>query len=1297
MRRKVMQSYTALKDSLNAAFEREKKDAPWYQKKGNPLAHEGYQELEARVYQTVIHDELKDSPLLAEAFDKLLKEGSVATTAQLNSAAVTRRLTVSPSSSSSSSSVSDATRATRLVEITQTLLGWVGSHSPNTAGVRFIVGVTEAFCVAIQAEDHAKIEHFKRINKILRAVAASQLVDSWGVLDKARKAAGRAESGVHFKTQLIQAADTLDHIIKDEEIAQRKQAIRSHLGKINGLMAAIPTLLPSLTYNLYAEEKISNIHFQFMHRDNPQHVTSFVSVGLGQLGYLTNPRKVICYDATQQPTPVLNAVQDLNKRIQAVGNRTGNIIRVAEESKSPHDLRVSAQFIKNLREMLNQDRLKLGENGQICIDEVVAEGLEVSSIFSGFSGEILKDEELRNFALRSFIELLELMQELQNCLQLNLDYSRSLEEMGELSAFVMLDENIHRQMEENNLKVAQALHDKLVEIYKTFNDKINSNTTVNTFARGTPGFKRRAALEVALEQIVSIQEKCTEILGHAQSITRKREEAVRMIKNKEMSFLKAMERVISGYRRFSELQGIIGKPVLEVTQGSEEKMFDNAKAMDGTLQSCGQVAGDKKKRDDEKRSELRASEDDRTPSRSPVRVNDRSSPSLSPSSLDFSPRRGSKSSTGSISKDLNGLERKDNSPELDEKHVPRSFPPFFSLSPVGNQADDPHLLNQQEKFNLARVALGYQRYQLDSDPALLFGKYNLPPDQVENKENAIDYFCNQINLKNQIALTLESNMYNPWRWISIFSWPFWGEDIKNIKVARLILCQEMVDLFSKTIEDENIALSNENIETMYHHVDQYLKKQKQFLNRIKHSNFDVKLGSLQNKLLKIKNSATVSCDILREIDGSLKNKRENPDSMIAKVDRYFKQLEGFPGSAVKSRVIENLREYECNAFVKKLDAIKINKNTSPFGFEVLNENKNSDRLAALLEIGDAISRLEDQIKEKNHLSPALLASLELRFRAKRAELNNEIVKKLDDDNKQKVVMLLEKIPADANPFLESKEEKDVFPAMRKAMRDFLNHYMDTGSFEEMKEELKQILEKHARNEFSQHAKLMDEIIRELDLQITWQPDKEVKRESVEKKKQTVSSPTSMPQQVQETVMNDKTINIIITLAEQYISEKINEDRQEKYHQFFAEAVKKENGIKDLKRSIKAKGIKELSEDVRHNLVIFMEMIALIEANKTLEGAEDALNYFLCNLVPIPKTKDNTFYDTLSAIVKLSTIEDSSKVFLQRNINARAKENVGIFSSAHPLIANAGKRTEDARRIVETAIAQAQANANATPA
>lgn len=124
------------------------------------------------------------------------------------------------------------------------------------------------------------------------------------------------------------------------------------------------------------------------------------------------------------------------------------------------------------------------------------------------------------------------------------------------------------------------------------------------------------------------------------------------------------------------------------------------------------------------------------------------------------------------------------------------------------------------KFNKARIALGYDKENKNHDPTNFLAAY-LSKKELHLKMHT-KIFDSEIKSRYTIVTALKNNMIYPFP----FNFKWFSEDRNHGRAARLVLCQEMIELFN-FYKDKNF-LNKEIIEQRYNQLNSYLESQKEY-------------------------------------------------------------------------------------------------------------------------------------------------------------------------------------------------------------------------------------------------------------------------------------------------------------------------------------------------------------------------------------------------------------------------------------------------------------------------------------
>jgi hypothetical protein len=937
-----------------------------------------YETLEASVYLEVLKKQIINDPPLLAAFEEVLKKGGTATSPALLAAARNEKQV-------------GAENAREFAELTNSLIGYVDymKLKPYNAKARFITGIMNACNLTMGGpNDSIKIKRWEIIRDILKAVKDSTLSDTWDPADRARNAIGIEQSLIRYRTELETAVDGAEKLVWSEEVAQKKQDIKKELKGLNDSMEQIPRQLPRFIYNLYGGQAGPVIvNYQQLHLQKIQ-IPSLLTAGIQQIIGLDNPAYNFCYDQeTDQELTCGKNIKRLNNLIHSLGGK--NFVKTDKSTAELPDSKGSIAFIKNLLAIFKKGDLILDRNGEIIIRGIKKDksGNDIQTEVrfpSGFSNELLhlnkekaspeEAQKLRQQELKDYIEILEHIQELQHGMQLNREYSTYLDKVGELGAFSGVAKTLHEQMESHNAKVATALHTKTTDILKRFARPF----TLALNYEDSKKESRRLALIDARDRGVEIKHYVDNISQHAGKITLKRTEKVEQMETGKISFSRCMEGFVQTYDNFCDLQTELGKEVRRLSVEERRAMRVTAAESDAVLKrglqrnslSQSPIAEDSsgdKNEDVEvapESEEEYKDEEPASPSRSLSSRGSRSSSrsiTLTPSTL---VRDGSHSSAleSNIAAPIVGDDERKEEPgpnlEIEEK-----IPESKVLSPTWNYnaPEKKWVYSEPETFSTARKTLGYdtREKEYEYEPVSLLQSY-LPKEAPEEKkpdENDFDY---QIRIRNHVATALKDNMIYPFPFNSNWFSGGFSRNRNNGRAARLVLLDEMFDVFKNTVYNE--LQSEEDIKKMSNNLIEKFKKQKEFFGW-PFNNFNNRLNERQAKLVQTAQTAIQAHNKLREIQAWIRSDHEAEDLNInlANIQKYVDALNNIDDrdyGRVKIETKNKLSTYIANDSVIAKQLESINRE-----FE---NNKNNYNLAEMETLTSRLIELKETLRKTEY-------------------------------------------------------------------------------------------------------------------------------------------------------------------------------------------------------------------------------------------------------------------------------------------------------------------------------------------
>ena len=888
----------SMSHALNDAFNNKKRVRSWYQKTKHIAGARDYQELEAEVYWHVLDQKLKDNPLLI-AFKAVLAPKGIARSEHLDGCIRENKL-------------SKAENAHELIQLTNGLIGLAHykNLAPYNARVRFIAGILEACYIAMDASDFEKMNHWNTLKDLLESVKDSDLSNTWAVADQAKSRVGVSQSLTHYKTQLVAAVATLEHIILKEEIIQKKQSIRDDLKKLNCAMKQIPTVLPRFIYNLYAAAPVVTLDYHFFYLHQPEHMTSLVTVGIQQIIGLDNPAYNLCYEQGK-----LNGrgekIHVLNSIIKTLGGK--HEVKMDGSTPTVPHPDDSVAFLKTIRDMTQDRRLVLDESGNITIFDTKPDArghqVELCRFPSGFSSEILyagKDKNSPNDAQQrrqqvvlDYIDMFKLIQELQHCLQLNTHYAHYLSQAGELGVFAMRDPTLHEQMEHHNKEVAQALQTKMEEILTALATQMDSALDANSLANSSKGSYRRQAIKEARNVMHHMKNKVAAITQHADAISCKRKDTMQQMKDKKISFYSSTQQFLEQFSNFCRLQNLLGrKEVLGLSPETMAAMSHMAERLDDAIRSRPLAAT--------------ASDSDEKDEYQPVMLSsslDSLRPSVEGSDSDVRPRTAS----------LNAVVQASNTKVTEEEKIPVLAPTLLmwtyptdksTAEKKWHYADSSPFKTARERLQYYDVANSIEEEKYN--PAELLHAY-LPkaaPETQKRSESSFDY---QIRLRYDIASSLKNTMVYPLSFKKVL--------MRNHgRAARLVLCKEMLAVFENTLNNE--LLSEATLRKMSAQLTTHFKAQEEVFGGA----FNIALKQLQTTLDISTHYAIPYHHKLMEINEWIDSglKKATLDENLAQIQEYVSRLDGIGEyNLLKIKTRKTLEAYiiDGSVIAKRLDEI----------------------------------------------------------------------------------------------------------------------------------------------------------------------------------------------------------------------------------------------------------------------------------------------------------------------------------------------------------------------------------------
>lgn len=613
-------------------------------------------------------------------------------------------------------------------------------------------------------------------------------------------------------------------------------------------------------------------------------------------------------------------------------------------------------------------------------------------------------------------------------------------------------------------------------------------------------------------------------------------------------------------------------------------------------------------------------------------------------------------------------------PSQEVKQEEIIVPPVFTDVALDHPQRQQIIDQRIQKFNIARQQLGlgvYDDYKVGEgvDPfASLKDQYRLTADNLKPKaklNRAI--FETELQNKNQNMMALESNMY-PWsRWLPWnWRWPWnwgqgWGRDESHIKIAKLVLCEEMVELFTRAARDVNNFPEDQIkgvIEGMHNNVRLHLKTQSN-LHTFRSSDLNSEIKLLEERLRLRKEEILAEHRILKNIESKLLDDpamKTPGNNTIANAIDHAKKLKTIPDSELKTYLTTRIRTSVENKFRDQVDNIKkILPSSNPFASEEKSPLTLPQKMQALLDAMDDIDKLIQPQLELAEKRLSFTLPLLIEVKQMRQALTTQISTVTAQMDKEQLGELLEKIGAHSRSLTDvDASEKLLFEKIATIIRNYLVENFDrTDAFDDMQGMVKELLNSSKEQLLTSNSIAVMQKINtdlKLTLNIQWKQKPEVRSlptaAVTEKKKLEVTASrqsVASSSQFSETDTSEDHNIAILWLAKKYVKERCSTATYAAIKQSIIDnegSGKRVREMKMVNRSNQA-----INETNVNKIINMMKIIVATEVHLKQQDDEQLLYKLVLDIESSyadDMDRDLDYVASLGAILKFCNIPDGQR-------------------------------------------------------